>query len=211
MSERPQRRGGGWEAGTLRVLAVPANLVLGGIVAFLLAIPVVTLLPVLIALGRSMARWRTEEDDAVVTNLLRELRVTWRRTWAWGLLFGLVVVVLVLNSLFLAAQFGQEGSQPAVLLAGATVPVALVVLLLGLLVPVASALEPQASMREWSRVAVELVMRAPLRALLVLILAVAVVGACVVLWTLGPFLVLSLPIYLAVLTFIAKPGPADAA
>lgn len=209
MSDRPRPRTGGWEAGTLRVLAVPANIVLGGIVAFVLALPVVTLLPVLVALGRSMARWRSQEDDAVVTNLLRELRATWRRTWAWGLLFGVVVVVLVLNGLFLTAQFGAAGSEAAVLLAGATVPVALVVMLAGLLIPVASAREPEAAMRDWARGAVALVAGSPVRALVVLVLGVAVVGASVVLWTLGPFLVLSLPIYLAVLTFIAKPGPAD--
>ncbi|WP_418275364.1 hypothetical protein ACNHYB_10880 [Isoptericola jiangsuensis] len=200
----PPRRTGGWEATTLRLLTYPANIVLGGLVAFVLAVPLVTLLPVAVALARALSVWHVQGDDAVVTSLLRELRATWRRTWRAGLVVGVAVALLVIDVLFLLSRFATSGAGLAALLVGAAVPVACALLLMLLLVPVSSSRDREGDLRSWAGHAATLVVGSPGRALLVLVLAAAVVGICVVLPTIGPFVLLSLPLDLAVRTWPAR-------
>lgn len=196
-----RRRSEGWEAAALRALSYPANLALGGVVAFLVALPVITALPAAVALTRAFAAWHDDGDDAVVTNTLRELRATWRRTWRAGIALGTVLLLLVIDLLFLVSRIGTASGGLAVVLAGATAPVACLAGIAFLLVPVAATRDPDGSMRRWAGGAVILALRSPLRTVVVLALAVAVLATCAVLPTLAPFVALSVPLYLAVRTW----------
>ncbi|WP_278235751.1 hypothetical protein [Isoptericola sp. AK164] len=209
MAARPEHRER-WETRTLRALMVPANLVLGGLMAFLVALPGVTLLPALVALGRAFSDWHDDGDDAVVTSLLRELRATWRRTWRAGILAGIAVWLLVVDALFLLAQLGTASAGFAVVLGGATLPVAAVVGLVLLLVPVAAARQRDGTVRDWLRAAAAFAAGRPVGTLALLLIGAAVLATCVVLPTLAPFVALSVPLYLAVRAWPPSAGPAGA-
>ncbi|GIJ00584.1 putative membrane protein YesL [Sediminihabitans luteus] len=198
MAARPrERRGGGWEGTALRVLGYPANLALAGVVAFLVAVPLVTAFPAAVALARALARWQDDGDDAVATNVVRELRATWRRTWRTGVLVGVALVLLTVDVLFLVAQLSTPSAGAAVVLGGATVPVVCVVALVLLLVPVAVAGDPDGDVRTWLRGAAGLAARRPLRVVGTLALGGLVAATCVALPTLAPFFLMSLPLDLA--------------
>ncbi|GAB4086297.1 hypothetical protein GCM10028784_29270 [Myceligenerans cantabricum] len=209
--EHPPR----WETRVLRALMVPANLALGGVVALLLALPGVTLLPVLVALARAFASWHDDGDDAVVTSLLREMRSTWRRTWRAGIVAGVAVGLLTVDTLFLLARLGTQEAGLAVLIGGATVPVATGVVLTLLLVPVAAAHERDGTMRGWLLTAAARAAGHPGRTVVLLLLTAAVLFTGLALPTLAPFVVLSTPVYLAVRTWptgssrATGPGTAD--
>ncbi|WP_407319733.1 hypothetical protein UQW22_04745 [Isoptericola halotolerans] len=206
----PRRRTGGWEAATLRALMYPANIVLGGVVAFLLALPLVTALPVAVALGRSLSTWHVESDDAVVTNLLRELRATWRRTWRLGVAVGIALFLLAADVLFLLSRLGTPSEGLAVVVGGATLPVACVVVLAALLVPVAAARDRQGDVRAWLTDALGIATGTPARTAAIFLLTCGIVATCIALPTLAPFVLMSLPLDLAVRAWPALPAAGGA-
>ncbi|BDZ41964.1 hypothetical protein GCM10025865_12630 [Paraoerskovia sediminicola] len=202
-----RRAGGGWEAAALRALMFPTNIVLGGLVAFVVALPVVTALPATIALGRSFAAWREEGDEAVVTNLVRELRATWRRTWKAGIVLGLATLVLIADAIFLVTRLGGPQEGAAILFGAAAIPVATVVALAYVALPLAAARQPDADMRSWFQEAGRIVALAPLRSLLVLVVSGVLLATAALFPTILPFVLLSVPVYVAQATWSPAGGP----
>ena len=194
---RPSRRG--WEGQLLTWLSYPMNIALGGLAAFLLALPIVTLLPAMIALGRSLARWICDGDDAVFTNTFREFAAIWRRSLPMGVVAAVVLVVLVADFLFLAIQITTGTSGLEIVMAAAAVPFSILALMFGLAIPIAAATLPGGTRRQWIRGAVVIIVRKPSRSILVFLGACAVVTLCVLLPSLAPFVLLSGPLLLGVL------------
>lgn len=179
-------------------LSYPMNIALGGIAAFLLALPIVTLLPAMIALGRALTRWICDGDDSVFTNTFREFAATWRRSLPMGVVAAVVLVVLVADFLFLAIQVTTGNSGLEIVMAAAAVPFSILALMLGLAIPIAAATLPAGTRREWLRGAVVVIVRGPARSILVFVGACAVVAVCVLVPSLAPFVVLSGPLLLGV-------------
>lgn len=201
----PRREGrgpGSWEAKTLRALSYPANIVLGGFAASILALGVVTALPAAVALARALRAWREDDDDdAVFTNTFREFGATWRRTLPTGAVMAGISAVLLINALFLLSRLGTASAGPAILAAAAALPVAAVAALAFLAIPVTAARQPDASAPEWRTDAARLVILHPARSLLVLILTMALLATCLLLPTILPFVAFSIPGYLALATW----------
>ena len=181
-------------------MAYPANLAFAGLAAFLLALPLFTALGAAVAAGRSMDRWLRAGDDTVFTNTFREFAATWRRTLAPGIGAAAVVFVLSVDAVFLWRQLTGGTSPIALVLAAGTVPVAVTVALVLLAVPVAAARTPDASARAWLVEAGYLVARRPIRAAVLLVIAVAFALTCYLLPTAVPFFGLSVPVYLALVS-----------
>lgn len=193
-----RRAGGkGWEQTALRVLAYPANLAFAGVAGFLLALPLVTALPAAVAVARSLDGWLREDSTTVFTSTFREFAATWRRTLPLGALSVVVVGFLVFDGWFLWAQLTSGTSGLGLAIGAASVPVAISVALLLLAFPVAASRNPEGTTREWLAGAGVLVTTQPLRATVLLVLAVALVVTLALLPTLLPFFGMSLPVYLA--------------
>ncbi len=197
-----------WEQKLLGLLAYPVNIALGGAAAFLVALPLITILPAAIALARALARWRTDGDDAVFTNTFREFAQTWRRTIALGAGALLIVAVLTVDTLFLMARLSADPNGLALVLAAATVPVAIVTGLFLLAIPTAATLTPDEGAREWLRGAARLIFAGPLRSIICLAISAAFLLTCLLLPTILPFVGLSIPVYLALITW--SPAKSDA-
>lgn len=191
----------------LAFLSYPTNIILGGIAAFILALPLVTLLPSAIALTRAFARWRENGDDAVFTNTFREFGATWKRSLGIGAVsFGLLTI-LATDIAFLAAQLSNKnGSQIAILFSAAVIPVGVLVTLLLLAIPVAAGQQSDATAREWIRAAFALFLTKPFQSLKVLVVLATVLISCVALPTLIPFISISIPTYLAAILWSAPVG-----
>ncbi|CAM3490137.1 DUF624 domain-containing protein [Occultella aeris] len=197
MSAVTTRRRRGWEQRLLAAMAYPANLALGGVAAFLLALPLVTAVPAVIALGRAYGTWLREGDDAVFTGTFTEFARTWRRTLPLGVVGAVAAAVLIVNAQFLLARL-QAGPDPfALVLVPATVVVGSAILLLLLGLPVAAARSRDAGPKRWLVEAGYLVARRPVRALALLLIVAAFAFTCGLLPTIVPFLGLSVPVYLA--------------
>ncbi|MBZ2199698.1 hypothetical protein [Occultella gossypii] len=191
------RRRRGWEQRLLAAMAYPANLALGGVAAFILALPVLTAVPAVIALGRAYGAWLREGDDAVFTGTFREFAATWRRTLPLGAAGAVVVALLVVNATFLLARL-EAGPDPlALVLAPATAVVGAAVTLLLLGLPVAAHRSRDAGVKQWLAESGYLVARRPVRALTLLAIVAAFGFTCGLLPTIVPFLGLSVPVYLA--------------
>lgn len=190
-----------WEQRLLALCAYPANIGLGGVAAFLLALPLVTLLPAAIALARAFALWRTNGDDAVFTNTFREFAATWRRSIGVGILAFVSVALLAVDGVFLTAQLSSGSASLAVLFAAAAIPVAIVVGMALLAIPVAAARNRDGSMREWLSLAGHLIAVMPLRSLFLLAFTVAFLVTCLLLPTVLPFVGVSVPIFFAIITW----------
>lgn len=193
----------GWEHKVLAVLAYPANLAFAGVAAFLLAVPVVTWFSAWVAGGRALHRWLADGDDAVFTTTFREFAATWRRTLPAGVAATVVAAVLALNVIFL----GTRDTPVAFLFGMATVPFAAAFALVTIMLPVAAATEPDASMREWLRQAVTLAVRRPLASVVLLVIVTAFGLTCVLVPTIVPFFGMSVPIWLAIATTGVLRGP----
>lgn len=181
-------------------LSYPANVALGGVAAFILALPLVTLIPAAIALARAFASWRETGNDAVFTNTFREFGATWRRSLLIGLASLVILVILVADIMFLVTQLTVGGApQPVILISAAVIPIGAVVSLVLLSVPVAAAQHRDATAGQWIRAAVGLVVAKPLASLGMLVVLATVLLACIALPTLMPFAGMSVPIYAAVL------------
>ncbi|WP_052367227.1 DUF624 domain-containing protein [Paraoerskovia marina] len=207
--QTPRRAGRGaegWEAKTLRALAYPANIVLGGLAATLLAIPVVTALPAAVALARALHAWRVDGDDAVFTNTFREFGATWRRTLPTGAVTAGAGALLLVDALFLVSRLGTPDAGFAVLAAAAALPVAVVLVLAFLAIPVAAARHRDADAATWRREAARLVVLQPVRSAVVLVLSTGLVATCMLLPTMLPFLAFSVPGYLALATWQTEGG-----
>lgn len=188
----------------LAFLSYPTNIVLGGIAAFILALPLVTLLPSAIALARAFALWRENGDDAVFTNTFREFAATWKRSLGIGAVsFGLLTI-LASDIAFLAEQLSNKnGSQIAILFAAAVVPLGALISLLLLAIPVAAAQQSDATGREWIRAAFTLLLAKPFQSLKVAVVLATVILCSVALPTLIPFISISVPTYLAAILWAA--------
>lgn len=198
-----------WEHKLLALLGYPVNIALGGVAAFLLALPLITVLPAAVALSRALLRWRTDGDEAVFTNTFREFARTWRRTIPLGAAALLIVFVLALDTLFLLAKLTADPNGPALVLAAATLPVAILTGLFLLAVPTAAAQTPGATAGAWLRAATQLIFAAPIRSIVCLAIATACLMTCVLLPTILPFVGLSIPCYLALITWSpVNPNPA---
>ncbi len=180
----------------MRWLSYPANLAFAGVAAFVLAVPVVTWFAAAIAAGRAMEAWLTDGDDRVFTNTFREFGRTWRRTWLLSLAATGVLVLAVSDWLFLSSQ----GGGPATVMAAAFLPVAAALLLVGVHLPAAAAAERDAGPRRWLRLAAAFVAIAPLRSVGVLVAVVTWLVLCVTVPTLFPFLGLSVPTFLGLVS-----------
>jgi len=198
-----------WELKLLGLFAYPANIGLGGFAAFLLALPLVTLLPAAIALARAFELWRSNGDDAVFTNTFREFAATWRRSIGVGILAAVSVVLLTVDGLFLSAQLTSGSAGIAVLFAAAAIPVAAVVGMALLAIPVAAARDRAGTMREWLALAAHLIAVMPLRSLFLLVFTVAFLLTCLLLPTVLPFVGLSLPVFFALITWRTVPTGAS--
>ncbi len=191
----------------LGFLSYPANIALGGVAAFVLALPLVTLIPASIALARAFATWRETGNDSVFTNTFREFGATWRRSLVIGLISLVVMVILVADIFFLVTQLAVGGApQPVILVAAAVIPIGAVVSLVLLSIPVAAAQHRDGTARQWLRAAVGLVVGRPLASLGMLVVFATVLLACVALPTLVPFAGMSVPIYAAVVLWGTPAG-----
>ncbi len=197
MSAVTTRRRRGWEQRLLAAMAYPANLALGGVAAFILALPVITAVPAVVALGRAYGSWLREGDDAVFTGTFREFAATWRRTLPLGVAGAVVVALLVVNATFLLDRLDAGPDPLALVLAPATAVVGAAVTLLLLGLPVAAHRSRDADVKHWLAESGYLVARRPVRALALLAIVAAFVFTCGLLPTIVPFLGLSLPVYLA--------------
>lgn len=183
----------------LAFLSYPTNIALGGIAAFILALPLVTLVPSAIALARAFSLWRENGDDAVFTNTFREFRGTWRRSLGLGIVAFVLLAILLTDVVFLAAQLtNKEDSPIAILFSAAVLPIGALICLLALAIPVAVVQQPDATAREWIRAAFATLVTKPLQSLKVLIVVATVVLSCVALPTLIPIIGISIPTYVAV-------------
>lgn len=204
---RPARRSRSrWEHRLLAALAYPANLVLAGIAATIVSLGVVTVLPAAVAATRALDGWLRHGDDAVFTATFRELRATWRRTLPLGLAATACTLVLTVNAVFLWHRSDGGTVGPALVLGAATAVVGCAVALLLLALPVAATRSPDARPREWLVEAAYLVARRPVRSLLLLVLVVGVLGTLWLLPTLAPFVAVSVPAYLALVTLGHEPS-----
>lgn len=188
---------GRWEHKALALLAYPANLALGGVAAFLLALPLVTWLVGWVAVGRALHAWSVDDDDAVFTNTFRFARQVWRRVLPWSILATAITAVLVVNLVFL----GTRDTPVAFLFGMATVPFAAAFLLLLLGLPVAVAAAPEGSLPDWLRTSAATVAARPVASLILLAIVVAFGLTMVLVPTLAPFFGLSVPVWLALVTY----------
>lgn len=200
MSRRGVRKEGGWEQTALRVLSYPANLAFAGIAAFVLSIGLITALPAAIAAARSMDGWLREDSTTVFTSTFREFAATWKRSLPMGVLALLLMVVLSGNFYFLWLQITEGTSGVALAIGAASVPVAISVILMLLAIPVAASRNKDGTAREWIVESVYLLVRRPIQAAFLLILTGATLFTCVLLPTIAPFLGISLPAYLALIS-----------
>jgi uncharacterized membrane protein YesL len=202
-SARPRRR---WEERLLAGLAYPANLALAGLAATVIALGIITVLPAAVAASRALDAWLREGEDAVFTGTFRELRATWRRTLPLGVGATVCTAVLTVNAVFLwhRSEGGTDG--PALVLGAATVVVGCSLALLVLAIPVAATRSPDAGARAWGVEAAALVAGRPVRAVVLLALVVALLATLWLLPTLAPFVAISGPAYLALVTLGHQPS-----
>lgn len=199
---RGRARGHGWESSALRVLEYPANLALANVAWVLLALPVITIFPALVALATALDRWLRMDEQRPFYGTFAAFLPAVRRLWALSLASTIFGTVLALNVVFLSSQ---EGRFPA-LLAGFLVPIAVAY------VAVHTALVPIAARRgdltqmELLRASALTVLRHPIRSLL---LVVAVAASSVLfLWpplalTLGA----SVPVFLCLTAQYDRSAP----
>ena len=185
-----------WETATLAWLAYPANLALAGLAAFVLALPLVTALSAATAAGVALDRWRAGDDSGVLVGTFRAWRATWRRTLGLSVLAAALSTVIVLNSLFLLSR----ESPLAIVMLGALVPVALVVLLMLVHFPAAVAGDPEGAAKAWLRTSFVLSLVRPLRALAVCVVVVTWGAFCLLLPTVIPFLGISVPVFVGLIS-----------
>lgn len=191
----------------LGFLSYPANIALGGVAAFILALPLVTLVPAAIALARAFSTWRETGNDAVFTNTFREFGATWRRSLCLGLASLVLLVILVADIVFLLGQLtGDGGPQTALLFAAAVIPVGAVFSLVLLSIPVAAAQQRDGTSRQWIRAGATLLVTRPLQSLGMMVVLLTALLGCLALPTLVPFAGMSVPIYLAVVLWGAPVG-----
>lgn len=200
---RPRRR---WEERLLAALTYPANLVLVGLAATVIALGVVTVLPAAVAASRALDSWLREGEDAVFTGTFRELRATWHRTLPLGVAATVCTAVLTVNAMFLwhRSEGGTDG--PALVLGAATVVVGCALALLVLAIPVAATRSPDAGPRAWVVEAAALVAGRPVRSVVLLALVAALLATLWLLPTLAPFVAISVPAYLALVTLGHQPS-----
>lgn len=200
------RRQSGWEQSVLKWLAYPANLAFAGLAAFLLALPLVTALPAVVAAARSMDGWLRHDSTTVFTSTFREFRATWRRTLPLGILAVVIVGILAVDAMFLWTQVTTGTSGVALAVAAASIPVAVAVALFLLALPVAASRNRDGTAREWLIEAGYLITTRPVRALVLLVLTGALVSTYLLLPTLVPFFGLSVPVYLALVSLGSPPA-----
>ena len=192
-----------WEHKLLTLLRYPANLMFAGLAATILSLGVVTALPAAVAASRAMSGWLRDGDDTVFTTTFAEFAATWRRTLPLGVGAVAVVVVLAANTAFLwdraGAASGADG--PALLLGAATAVLTCAVALVLLALPVAATRTPDGDRRGWLVESAYLVARRPLRSVTLLVIVAAVAATFYLLPTLVPFVGISVPAYLALVTF----------
>lgn len=199
----PRRR---WEERLLAGLAYPANLALAGLAATVIALGIITVLPAAVAASRALDAWLRDGEDAVFTGTFRELRATWRRTLPLGAAATLCTGVLSVNAVFLWNRSDGGTNGPALILGAATVVVACTLALLVLALPVAATRSPDAGPRAWVVEAAALVAGRPVRAVVLLALVVALLATLWLLPTLAPFVAISVPAYLALVTLGHQPS-----
>ncbi|MEV8268389.1 DUF624 domain-containing protein [Microbacterium sp. NPDC076911] len=192
---RPPARKSRWESSLLSALATPANIVLGGVAAFLLGLGIITALPAMIALARALTRWMRDKDDAVFTNTFREFASTWRRSLPLGIFAAFVTLVLAADVFFLLVQMTTGSSTLVIVFAAAAVPIGVVFLLMLLAVPVAASRLADETRREWMNEVGNMLLRHPGRSFAMLVVGAAITVGCALLPTLIPFVALSLPVY----------------
>lgn len=107
----------GWAGGVLRTLEFVAYPALAGAAFCLLCLGIVTWLPALAALAESLRRWRADGHSSPFVAVFAAFPQCWRALWRHGLVSTVVILVLVVNTVFLAGQ----GSLPAIGLLGAQV------------------------------------------------------------------------------------------
>lgn len=185
----------GWAERLLAILAYPPNLALAGLAGFLLALPVVTWLVAWIAAGRALHAWPAEGDHRVFVGTFREFGAVWRRSLPVSVLATVVVAVLTTNVLFL----GTQDTPVAFLFGAATVPAAAAALVV-LMLSAATAVDREASMRQWLRTATALAAARPLSSLVLLVIVAGFRVTCVLLPTIVPFFGVSLPVWLGLET-----------
>lgn len=185
----------------MRLLAYPANLMFAGLAAFVLALPLVTALPAAVAAARSMDGWLRNDSSTVFTSTFREFAATWRRTLLPGVVSLVVVAILVVDGLFLWNQLTQGTSGLGLAAGAASVPVAVTVALLLLAFPVAASRNRDGTAGQWLIEAAHLVITRPVRAASLLVLTVAILFTCVLVPTIIPFFGISVPVYLALVSF----------
>lgn len=185
-----------WEERALAVLAYPANLAFAGLAGFLLSLGVVTWLSAWVAVGRALRSWSVDEDDRVFTNTFRAFAGTWRRTLPWSVAATVIAVVLGVNLLFL----GRQHSPVALVLAMASIPVVVAFGLAVLTAPAMSARLPEATMRQWLVTGIAVAGRRPFASLVLVAIVGAFGATCVLLPTIAPFLGVSVPVWLGLVT-----------
>jgi uncharacterized membrane protein YesL len=195
---------GAWEQKALGAMSYPANLAFAGVAAFVLALGVVTWMSAASAAGRALHSWQNDGDDQVFSRTFREFAATWRRTLPASIAATVIAAMIGLNLIFL----GSRDTPVAFLFGMATIPLAATLLLIVLMLPVAASWDRDGTMREWLRGAVVLAAQRPLASLVLLAIVVAFGLTCVILPTIVPFLGISLPVWLALVTSRPDPGAA---
>ena len=162
----------------LRALEYPTNLALSNLAWVVLALPVLTLLPALVALATALDRWLRHDEQRPFLGTFAAFLPALRRLWALSLVAVVLGGAMVVNLAFLASREGNV----AVLLTGLQVPFALAYLaVLTALVPLAVT-RPELGQVELLRVSALTAAAHPLRTALL----VAAVAACSVLFLWPP-------------------------
>lgn len=193
-AERPARApiGAQYPSGLVRALTIPAAFLAANWAALLLVVTVVGTLPALTAATRTTTDLHTHADRAFRETLRAALALL-RRDWLVSLVMWVLLVLLVGNSLILADL--ATGGTRVFLVGLALPPTWLVVSYLSAYVLVASEAELTAPRGEVVGAALRLMMRRPLRALLIPLAVIAVSP----LWMLAPLTIaigFSLPPFL---------------
>ncbi|PFG32362.1 putative membrane protein YesL [Sanguibacter antarcticus] len=201
--------GTGWEQTALRILTYPANLALAGAAGFILALPVVTAVPAVLAVARSLDGWMREDSTTVFTSTFREFAATWRRTLPFGILSVVVVGLLAFDAWFLWAQVASGTSGLAIAVGGASIPVAVSVVVILLVLPVAVCRNRDGTMKQWLAEAGFLAITHPVQTTVQLILAAVVLATLGLVPSMLPFFGISLPVYLVLSGFAGSAPPSS--
>lgn len=192
-----------WEQSALRMLEFLAYPALAGAAFCVLSLGVVTWVPALAAMARTLRQWRTDGHTKCFVGVFATFGPYWRVLWRHGVVSTVAILLLAVNLLFLAGR----PSPMAFALLATQVGILLVLVPYHLALAAAAAHAPDAEVTVWRAAAVLLAFGSARRGLSLLAVAIAAPVFTVVI-PFGPFLLgPSLPV-LAAITMADRLWPA---